>query len=123
MDGFHIQILLLTFFINFFPELVLSGRVYILETPLFRVRNKNVTEYCYTESERDELMKKISKSEVTRFKGLGEISPKEFKDFIGVGMRLKRVELASISEINEDLTFYMGPNTEERKEFVMENMV
>lgn len=123
VDGFHIQILLLTFFINFFPELVLSGRVYILETPLFRVRNKNVTEYCYTESERDELMKKISKSEVTRFKGLGEISPKEFKDFIGVGMRLKRVELASISEINEDLTFYMGPNTEERKEFVMENMV
>ena len=123
VDGFHIQILLLTFFLTFFPDLVTSGRVYILETPLFRVRNKTITEYCYTEKERDELVKKISKSEVTRFKGLGEISPKEFKDFIGIGMRLKRVELTSLSEITKDLTFYMGPNTEELKEFVMENLI
>ena len=123
VDGFHIQILLLTFFLTFFPDLVTTGRVYILETPLFRVRNKTVTEYCYNENERDEMAKKISKAEITRFKGLGEISPKEFKEFIGVGMRLKRVEVSSLSEISEDLTFYMGPNTQERKEFVMENLI
>lgn len=123
VDGFHIQILLLTFFLTFFPDLVTSGRVYILETPLFRVRNKTITEYCYTENERDDMAKKITKPEITRFKGLGEISPKEFKEFIGIGMRLKRVEVSSLSEISEDLTFYMGPNTQERKEFVMENLI
>lgn len=123
VDGMHIQILLLTFFLTFFPDLVTSGRVYILETPLFRVRNKQVTEYCYSEAERDEAAKKISKCEITRFKGLGEISPGEFKDFIGMGMRLNRVELSAISDITDDVAFYMGHNTPERRQFVTENLI
>ena len=122
-DGFHIRNLLLTFFLNYFEELVVSGRVYILETPLFRVRNKNETRYCYSLKERDTAMAEISQPEVTRFKGLGEISPKEFGQFIGPDMRLVKVNVKNIKGIQETLTFYMGKNTPERREFIMENLI
>ena len=122
-DGFHIRNLLLTFFLNYFEELVVSGRVYILETPLFRVRNKNETRYCYSLKERDAAMAEISQPEVTRFKGLGEISPKEFGQFIGPDMRLVNVNVKNIKGIQETLNFYMGKNTPERREFIMENLI
>jgi topoisomerase-4 subunit B len=122
-DGFHIRNLLLTFFLTYFEELVIAGRVYILETPLFRVRNKKETRYCYNLKERDAAMAAISAPEVTRFKGLGEISPKEFGQFIGEDMRLVKVNVKSIKTIAETLKFYMGKNTPERKNFIMENMV
>lgn len=122
-DGFHIRNLLLTFFLNYFEELVVSGRVYILETPLFRVRNKNETRYCYSLKERDAAMADISQPEVTRFKGLGEISPKEFGQFIGPDMRLVNVNVKNIKGIQETLNFYMGKNTPERREFIMENLI
>jgi topoisomerase IV subunit B len=122
-DGFHIRNLLLTFFLNYFEELVVAGRVYILETPLFRVRNKSVTRYCYSARERDQATSEISNPEVTRFKGLGEISPKEFGQFIGEDMRAVSVSVKSIKGIQDTLTFYMGKNTPERREFIMENLV
>lgn len=122
-DGFHIRILLLTFFLNYFEELVVAGHVYILETPLFRVRNKKETIYCYSEKERDKAMKKLSGPEVTRFKGLGEISPKEFGQFIGEDMRLIKVDVKSIKTVPQTLEFYMGKNTPERREFIMENLI
>ncbi len=122
-DGFHIRNLLLTFFLNYFEELVVAGRVYILETPLFRVRNKSVTRYCYGARERDQATKEISNPEVTRFKGLGEISPKEFGQFIGEDMRSISVSVKSIKGIQDTLAFYMGKNTPERREFIMENLV
>lgn len=122
-DGYHIQNLLLTYFLTFFSELVIKGKVYILETPLFRVRNTKVTHYCYTESERDSIASSLSKSEITRFKGLGEISPSEFKAFISKDMRLKKVELENIAEIQNDLTFYMGANSPERRSFIVENLI
>jgi len=122
-DGFHIRNLLLTFFLNYFEELVVAGRVYILETPLFRVRNKKETRYCYNMKERNEAMEEISSPEVTRFKGLGEISPKEFGQFIGDDIRLVRVNLKTLKEISDVLEFYMGKNTPDRREFIMENLI
>jgi topoisomerase-4 subunit B len=122
-DGFHIRNLLLTFFLNYFEELVLHKHMYILETPLFRVRNKKETRYCYNAKERDQAMSQISGPEVTRFKGLGEISPKEFGQFIGPDIRLVEVTVKSIKGIQETLEFYMGKNTPQRREFIMENLV
>ena len=122
-DGFHIRNLLLTFFLNYFEELVVANRIYILETPLFRVRNKKETRYCYTEKERDVAISEVSSPEVTRFKGLGEISPKEFGQFISKNIRLVDVNVRSIKDIPTTLEFYMGKNTPERREFIMENLV
>lgn len=123
-DGFHIRNLLLTFFLGFFEELVVQGRVYILETPLFRVRDKKTTRYCYSTRERDAALSELGKSaEVTRFKGLGEISPKEFGQFIGEDMRIVRVDVQAIRGLPEILEFYMGKNTPERREYIMANLV
>jgi topoisomerase-4 subunit B len=111
-DGFHIRNLLLTFFLTFFEELVTQERVYILETPLFRVRTKKDTSYCYSAKERDAASKALgSSAEMTRFKGLGEISPSEFGQFIGEDMRLVRVDVQTLKAVPEILEFYMGKNT------------
>jgi len=125
VDGMHIRNLLITFFLTYFESLVLNGHLYILETPLFKVRNKKETIYCFTSEERKEAEKKLKgKSlEITRFKGLGEISPKEFKQFIGEDIRLISVTVNSFSDIKPTLQFYMGKNTPERKKFIMENLV
>lgn len=122
-DGFHIRNLLLTFFFNYFEELVVANRVFILETPLFRVRNKKETRYCYSEKEKEKAVKEIRGPEITRFKGLGEISPKEFGQFIDENIRLIGVNVKSIKNIPETLSFYMGKNTPERKEYIMENLI
>ncbi|MFH1627615.1 MAG: toprim domain-containing protein [Pseudomonadota bacterium] len=122
-DGFHIRNLLLTFFLNYFEELVSANRVYILETPLFRVRNKKETRYCYNEKERHAAASEISNPEITRFKGLGEISPREFSQFIGDNMRLIRINVRYIKNVPETLRFYMGKNTPERRDFIMENLI
>ncbi|HPG27701.1 MAG TPA: toprim domain-containing protein, partial [Myxococcota bacterium] len=122
VDGMHIRNLLLTFFLRYFEELVIKGHVYILETPLFRVRNKKETRYCYSEAERDAAMEKIKGPEVTRFKGLGEISPKEFGQFIGEGIRLVQVSVGSMGEVEKSLDFFMGKNTPQRKDFIVENL-
>ena len=123
VDGMHIRLLLLTFFLQFFPELVRRGHVYILQTPLFRVRNKKNTIYCYSEEEKLEAIKKLGVNpEITRFKGLGEISPDEFKHFIGKDMRLEPVTLKKEDTISQLLPFYMGKNTPERQEFIIENL-
>jgi topoisomerase IV subunit B len=123
VDGMHIRLLLLTFFLQFYPDLVKSGHVYILQTPLFRVRNKKKTIYCYSEEERVAALKELGQNpEITRFKGLGEISPDEFKHFIGPAMRLDPVILKKSSEIQEALEFYMGRNTPERQQFIMQNL-
>ena len=119
----HIRLLILTFFLQFFPDLVRAGHIYILETPLFRVRNKKETIYCYSEPERVAAMKKIGKAaEITRFKGLGEISPDEFGGFIGEDIRLEPVLLSEDSSINKILEYYMGKNTMERQEFIIDNL-
>lgn len=123
VDGMHIRLLLLTFFLQFFPDLVKSGHVYILQTPLFRVRNKKKTNYCYSEQERQDSLKELGPNpEITRFKGLGEISPDEFRHFIGASMRLDPVILRHISEIDSILSFYMGSNTPERQLFIIDNL-
>jgi len=123
VDGMHIRLLLLTFFLQFFPDLVKSGHVYILQTPLFRVRNKKKTNYCYSELERQDALKELGPNpEITRFKGLGEISPDEFRHFIGASMRLDPVILKHISEIDALLSFYMGSNTPERQMFIIDNL-
>jgi len=123
-DGFHIRNLLLTFFLSFFEELATSGRLYILETPLFRVRNKKETVYCYSSKERDVEMHRLgSACEVTRFKGLGEINPSEFGQFIGPDIRLLPVTVQSLKAIPGILEFYMGKNTPERREFIMNNLL
>ncbi|MEW6565339.1 MAG: DNA topoisomerase IV subunit B [Spirochaetota bacterium] len=123
-DGFHIRNLLLTFFLSFFEELVTQGHVYILETPLFRVRNKKETRYCYSEKERDEAVKALGAGcEVTRFKGLGEISPKEFGQFIGKDMRLVPVTINTLKAVPQVLEFYMGKNTPERRDYIMKNLI
>jgi topoisomerase-4 subunit B len=123
VDGMHIRLLLLTFFLQFFPDLVKSGHVYILQTPLFRVRNKKKTNYCYSEQERQDALKELGPNpEITRFKGLGEISPDEFRNFIGSSMRLDPVILKHISEIEGLLSFYMGSNTPERQLFINDNL-
>ncbi|MCF0261306.1 MAG: type IIA DNA topoisomerase subunit B [Sphaerochaetaceae bacterium] len=123
IDGFHIRILLLTYFLSYFEDLIHAGRVFILDTPLFRVRNKKVTTYCYSEDERDHMMKQISNAEVTRFKGLGEVSPKEFGQFIGEEMRLVPITMDSLAEAKKAMNFYMGNNTPDRRNFIMENLV
>jgi topoisomerase-4 subunit B len=123
-DGFHIRNLLLTFFLSYFEELVTAGHVYILETPLFRVRTKKETRYCYTEKERDEASAALGQqSEITRFKGLGEISPKEFGQFIGADMRLVPVSVNTLKQVPHVLNFYMGKNTPERREYIMKNLI
>ncbi|HRK54413.1 MAG TPA: DNA topoisomerase IV subunit B [Cyclobacteriaceae bacterium] len=123
VDGMHIRLLLLTFFLQFFPELVKSGHVFILETPLFRVRNKKETIYCYSEEEKREAVDKLgSKPEITRFKGLGEISPDEFGEFIGENIRLQPVILGKDSHLGKILEFYMGKNSPTRQEFIIDNL-
>lgn len=123
-DGFHIRNLVLTFFLGYFEELVTSGRVFILETPLFRVRNKKETLYCYSETERDKAIKALGKTaEITRFKGLGEISPHEFGQFIGKDMRLTPVEVKALKTVPKLLEFYMGKNTPERRDFIVNNLL
>jgi topoisomerase-4 subunit B len=122
-DGFHIRNLLMTFFLNYFEELVTSGHIYILETPLFRVRNSKETRYCYSEKESEAAIKAIRGPEVTRFKGLGEISPKEFGQFIGKDIRLIKVDVRSIAAVSNTLEFYMGKNTPDRRDYIIENLV
>lgn len=123
VDGMHIRLLLLTFFLQFYPDLVKGGHLYILQTPLFRVRNKKETLYCYTDYEKTNAIDKLKPNpEITRFKGLGEISPSEFKHFIGNNIRLEPVILKGESTINETLEFYMGKNTPKRQEFIINNL-
>lgn len=123
VDGMHIRLLLLTFFLQFFPDLVKQGHVFILETPLFRVRNKKETIYCYSEEEKKAATEKLgSKPEITRFKGLGEISPDEFGKFIGDDIRLEPIILKKDTSVNQILQFYMGKNTPDRQSFIIENL-
>jgi topoisomerase-4 subunit B len=123
VDGMHIRLLLLTFFLQFYPDLVKTGHLKILQTPLFRVRNKKETIYCYSEEERQEAVKKLGpKPEITRFKGLGEISPDEFREFIGPNIRLDPVLLKRSASIKEMLSFYMGKNTPNRQSFIIDNL-
>jgi topoisomerase-4 subunit B len=123
VDGMHIRLLLLTFFLQFFPDLVKNGHLYILETPLFRVRNKKETIYCYNEEEKQAAMKKLGKNpEITRFKGLGEISPDEFGRFIGDNIRLEPVILNTETSIQKILSYFMGKNTPERQNFIIDNL-
>ena len=123
VDGMHIRLLLTSFFLQFFPDVIRLGHLYILQTPLFRVRNKKETHYCYTDEERQTAIKKCgAQAEITRFKGLGEISANEFKEFIGDGMRLDRVRLTKDDPIKDLLDFYMGSNTPERRDFIVSNL-
>ena len=123
VDGMHIRLLLMTFFLQFFPELVKAGHLYVLQTPLFRVRNKKETIYCYSDEEKADALHKIgAKAEITRFKGLGEISPDEFKFFIGDDIRLDPVVVGKESQIDDLMKFYMGKNTPERQEFIIGNL-
>lgn len=123
VDGMHIRLLLITFFLQFFPDLVRHGHLFVLQTPLFRVRNKKETHYCYSEQEKLAAMRKLgSKPEITRFKGLGEISPEEFKKFIGPDIRLEPVVIGKDSHLKEMLEFYMGKNTPDRQEFIIRNL-
>ena len=123
VDGMHIRLLLLTFFLQFFPDLVKHGHVYILETPLFRVRNKNQTIYCYDETEKQNAIEKLGgKPEITRFKGLGEISPNEFGNFIGEEIKLEPIIMNKDTHINQLLSFYMGKNTPDRQDFIVNNL-
>ncbi|MFW9600124.1 MAG: toprim domain-containing protein, partial [Bacteroides graminisolvens] len=124
VDGMHIRLLLITFFLQFFPDLIKKGHVYILQTPLFRVRNKKKTIYCYNEEERLNAVNELGPNpEITRFKGLGEISPDEFQHFIGKDIRLEQVSLRKNDLVKELLEFYMGKNTMERQNFIIDNLV
>jgi len=119
----HIRLLLITFFLKFFPDVIKNGHLFILQTPLFRVRNKKETVYCYSEEEKEKALKKLgSNPEITRFKGLGEISPDEFKYFIGENMRIDPVIINKEESISDMLEFYMGKNTPERQDFIIENL-
>ena len=123
VDGMHIRLLILTFFLQFFPDLVKNGHVYILETPLFRVRNKKETLYCYSKDEKQTAVKKLGGNpEITRFKGLGEISPDEFGLFIGDSIHLEPVIVKGKTSVKDLLTYYMGKNTEARQKFIIENL-
>jgi topoisomerase-4 subunit B len=123
VDGMHIRLLLLTFFLQFYPDLIRNGHLYILQTPLFRVRNKQKTIYCYSNEERKDAIEKLGPNpEITRFKGLGEISPDEFRHFIGSTMRLDPVILSKDSPVNDLLSFYMGKNTPDRQGFIIDNL-
>lgn len=124
VDGMHIRLLMITFFLQFFPDVIKNGHLYILQTPLFRVRNKKETRYCYTEAERIKALNELGKNpEITRFKGLGEISPDEFKFFIGNDIRLEPVVIGKDQTIEQLLEFYMGKNTPDRQTFILENLV
>jgi len=123
VDGMHIRNLLITFFLTYFESLVIQGHLFVLETPLFKVRNKDKTLYCYSEDEMQKARKELKSSEVTRFKGLGEISPHEFKQFIGDQIRLHPVTVYAFSDIKPTLEFYMGKNTPDRKQFIMQNLI
>ncbi|KFF21706.1 DNA topoisomerase IV subunit B [Chryseobacterium sp. JM1] len=124
VDGMHIRLLMITFFLQFFPDLIKNGHLYILQTPLFRVRNKKETRYCYSEAERIKALNELGKNpEITRFKGLGEISPDEFKHFIGKDIRLEPVVIGKDQTIDQLLEFYMGKNTPDRQVFILENLV
>lgn len=124
VDGMHIRLLIITFFLQFFPDLIKKGHVYILQTPLFRVRNKKKTSYCYSEEERLHAIDELGPNpEITRFKGLGEISPDEFRNFIGKDIRLEQVTLRKTDAVKELLEFYMGKNTMERQSFIIQNLV
>ena len=123
VDGMHIRLLMLTFFLQFFPDVIRKGHLYVLQTPLFRVRNKKETIYCYSEEERQKAIAKLGKNpEITRFKGLGEISPDEFRGFIGDNIRLDKVRLSKEDTIHEMLEFYMGTNTPDRRDFIIDNL-
>lgn len=123
VDGMHIRLLLLTFFLQFFPDLVKKEHVHILETPLFRVRNKQQTIYCYDETEKQAAIKKLGgKPEITRFKGLGEISPDEFVRFISSDMRTQPVKVMPETHLQQLLEYYMGKNTQQRQDFIIENL-
>lgn len=123
VDGMHIRLLLITFFLQFFPDLIRKGHLYILQTPLFRVRNKQKTFYCYSDEERLGAIEKLKgKPEITRFKGLGEISPDEFKNFISRDIRLDPVIMKKHESISQMLEFYMGKNTPERQDFIIDNL-
>ncbi len=123
VDGMHIRLLLLTFFLQFFPNLVRNKHLFILQTPLFRVRNKKQTFYCYSDAEKEAALAKLGQNpEITRFKGLGEISPSEFKHFIGPDIRLEPVKLKPDDDLQEILTFYMGKNTPDRQDFIIERL-
>jgi len=123
VDGMHIRLLIITFFLQFFPELIKNGHLYILQTPIFRVRNKDKTNYCYSEAEKNEILNSSkSKFEITRFKGLGEISPNEFKNFIGDDIKLDPVIIDKSTTIEELLKFYMGKNTPDRQQFIIDNL-
>jgi topoisomerase-4 subunit B len=124
VDGMHIRLLLISFFLQFFPELVKNNHLFILQTPLFRVRNKKKTVYCYSDEERQVAIKELGpKPEITRFKGLGEISPDEFKHFIGRDIRLEPVTLKKTDAVKDLLDFYMGKNTPNRQNFIIDNLV
>ena len=124
VDGMHIRLLMLTFFLQFFPDLVKKGHVYILQTPLFRVKNKKEVRYCYSEEERVAAITDLSPNpEITRFKGLGEISPDEFKGFIGKDIRLDQVTLRKEDTVADLLEFYMGKNSQDRQQFIIDNLV
>jgi topoisomerase IV subunit B len=123
VDGMHIRLLMITFFLQFFPEVIRRGHLHVLTTPLFRVRNKKDTFYCYSDEERQRAIHKCGKNpEITRFKGLGEISPDEFKHFIGPKMRLEPVLMPEHKNIKELLSFYMGKNTPERQDYIVQNL-
>ena len=123
VDGMHIRLLLITFFLQFFPDLVKNRHLYILQTPLFRVRNKKKTLYCYNEKEKENAIKTLKgKAEITRFKGLGEISPDEFKYFIGKDIRLEPVQMKKEDGVSDLLQFYMGKNTPDRQNFIIDNL-
>ncbi|MEG0724939.1 MAG: DNA topoisomerase IV subunit B [Mucinivorans sp.] len=123
VDGMHIRLLMLTFFLQFFPDVVRGGHLYILQTPLFRVRNKKETIYCYSDPEREKAMKKLgAQNEITRFKGLGEISPDEFRGFIGEQIRLEQVRLSGSDPLHDMMEFYMGKNTMDRQDFIVDNL-
>jgi topoisomerase-4 subunit B len=123
VDGMHIRNLLLTYFLRYFEELIIKGHVFILETPLFRVRNKKETIYCYSEEERDQAISVLANPEITRFKGLGEISPGEFRQFISENIRLIPVQIKSMGTVHQTLEFFMGKNTPERKKFIVNNLI
>jgi len=123
VDGMHIRLLLITFFLQFFPDLIRQKHLFILQTPLFRVRNRKKTMYCYSIDEKEKAIEELGPNpEITRFKGLGEISPDEFKHFIGENMRIDPVRISSHDAINDLLAFYMGKNTPERQDFIIENL-
>ena len=123
VDGMHIRLLMMTFFLQFFPEVIRQGHLFVLQTPLFRVRNKKETLYCYSEEERLKAVARCgANAEITRFKGLGEISPDEFKEFIGENMRLDKVRITKDDPIHDLLEFYMGKNTYERQGFIIGNL-